>query len=204
MQAIDRRHLLTKGLWGGALLSLGGLGFLLGRSSRELSPRLPVGDASGAGPPVLDGTERAVVEAIARRLVPASAPFPSLEEARVVEGVEFAIAALSPDVQRDLRRLLRLFENGLTNFLFGGRTLPFTRLGPEVQDAVLEEWRLSALSVRRTGYLALRTLVMAAYYASPTTWPAIGYAGPPKGVHQPGYPVWRGGGAPRPGRGGKP
>ena len=76
-------------------------------------------------------------------------------------------AASSRARRRSCRQLLGLFENGLAGFLFGGRTRPFTRLdGPE-QDRVLVEWRDSRLAVRRTGYAALRTLVLAGYYQSP-------------------------------------
>jgi hypothetical protein len=180
------------------------MGFLASRGTKHVSPGLCCNPHLGCGLSVLDLTEQSVVVAIAPRLLTYTQGFPTAEQASVVVGVEQAVAALAPDVQHDLKRLLRLFENGLTNFLLGGRLAPFTRLSPQEQDAVLEEWRLSSLAIRRSGYLALRTLVMAAYYASRETWPAIGYAGPPKGVHQPGFPAWKGGEVPRPGKGGAP
>ena len=64
---------------------------------------------------------------------------------------------------------------------------------------MLAEWRDSRIAVRRTGYAALRTLVIAAYYQSPSIWPAVGYGGPP-GIFAdgPSLPEWRGGGEPRP------
>jgi hypothetical protein len=101
--------------------------------------------------------------------------------------------------QKELRQLLGLFENGLAGFLFGGRTRPFTRLDGAEQDRVLEEWRDSGIALRRTGYAALRTLLMAAYYQSPLVWPAVGYGGPP-GIFKDGptLPKWFGGGEPRP------
>ena len=98
----------------------------------------------------------------------------------------------------ELKQLLNLFENALANFLFGGRITPFTQLDPQEQDAVLDEWLHSRFSVRRTGFTALRGLVLAAYFVRPETWPAVGYPGPPKAFHDPNAPVWKGGGEPRP------
>jgi hypothetical protein len=91
-----------------------------------------------------------------------------------------------------------LFENALPNFLFGFRTTPFTQLGAEDQETVLAEWRDSSITLRRTAYRALRGLSIAGYYGHQDVWPAIGYAGPPRGIHDPNAPVWKGGGEPRP------
>ena len=86
----------------------------------------------------------------------------------------------------------------MPNFLFGGRTTPFTQLDPNEQDEVLAEWRDSRLTLRRTGYRALRGLAMAAYYGNKATWPAVHYPGPLPGIHDPSAPVWKGGDEPRP------
>jgi hypothetical protein len=40
----------------------------------------------------------------------------------------------------------------------------------------------SRISVRRTGFRALKRLVTAAYYSSPETFAAVGYPGPPIGA----------------------
>jgi hypothetical protein len=91
-----------------------------------------------------------------------------------------------------------LFENALPNFLFGLRTTPFTLLSADEQDEVLKEWMTSRVPLRRTGFLALRTIVMSAYYQNPKVWPAVGYPGPPPNIHDPNAPVWKGEGQPRP------
>ena len=70
------------------------------------------------------------------------------------------------------------------------------RPGPAGQG--LEEWRDSRLAVRRTGYNALRTLVLAGYFQSPLTFKPMGYPGPDEGFYQPEAPVWFGGPQPRP------
>ena len=68
----------------------------------------------------------------------------------------------------------------VAGFLFSGRVTPFTALDPSAQDVVLREWRDSRLAVRRTGYEALRKLVLASYYSAPEVWPSMGYPGPPQ------------------------
>ena len=107
-------------------------------------------------------------------------------------------SALEPSAQAELKQLLGLFENALAGFVFGGRTEPFTALDAAAQDRVLEEWRDSRVALRRTGYNALRTLVLAGYYQSPLTWKPIGYPGPDEDFYQPDAPVWFGGSSPRP------
>ena len=86
----------------------------------------------------------------------------------------------------------------MPNFLFGGRIEPFTQLNPTEQDEVLNEWRDSRLTLRRTGCRALRGLALAAYFGNPATWNSVGYGGPPPGIHDPNAPVWKGGDEARP------
>lgn len=187
----SRRGVLKKGLLGGALLALGGGGFLAFRRSAEE-------EAPKEGLTVLSPREYAVFAALARRLVPARAGWPTTDELRVALLADRILAAADVTAQQELKGLLGLFENALSGFLFGRRTRPFTQLEASEQDAVLDEWRNSGLTLRRSGYLALRMVVLAAYYASPRTWAAVGYDGPPKGVHDPAAPVWKGRGEPRP------
>ncbi len=188
---LTRRSLLQRGLWGGALLAVGGAGGLALRGSRTL-PMPPEGLL------VFDAREYAVLDAIAHRLVRPRTGWPAVEEVRVAFVADRVVARTEPSVHKELKQLVGLFENGLANFLFGGRTLPFTRLPAAEQDRVLAEWRGSRVTLRRTGFQALRTLLLAAYFQSPLTWAPMGYAGPPEGFHDPDAPEWRGGETPRP------
>ncbi len=189
-QKPSRRGVLKKGLLGGALLAVGGGTWLFTRPSAELP--LP------AGLKVLSPREYAVVHALVSRFIPSHANFPdvhTLDTAVAIDG----ILALMEEVTRDeLKQLLNLFENALPAFLFGRRRQAFSMLPAGEQDVVLAEWRDSGLMLRRTGYLALRGLAMAAYFGNQATWPSVGYAGPPRGLHDPDAPVWKGGAAPRP------
>jgi hypothetical protein len=67
----------------------------------------------------------------------------------------------------------------VAGFLFEGQLRTFTSCSPWEQDDRLRGWAHSRVTLRRSGFRALKKLVTAAYYASPEAWPAIGYPGPP-------------------------
>ena len=179
----SRRVVLKRGLLGSFLLLLGGGGWLFSRRSAE--------GRNQPGLRVLTAQEHAVVLALVLRFIPRRQGFPRPEELDVAVGVDRILALADDTVRMEIRRLLLVFENALPNFLFGGRTKPFTQMSVEEQDRVLLEWRDSRVTLRRSGYLALRTLVNAAYYGNPAVWPALRYPGPPPGVYEPTAPVWR-------------
>ncbi len=135
---------------------------------------------------------------LVERFVPARDGFPSPDKLKTALACDAIVSMLEEVTQAELKQLLMLFENALPNFIFGGRTVPFTELAPNEQDLVLAEWRDSRLTLRRTGYNALRGMVMAAYYGNAETWGAVHYPGPPAGIYQPDAEVWKGGGVPRP------
>jgi hypothetical protein len=189
---VSRRSVIKRGLLSGALLAAGGAGFLAFRSGTPVT--LPAD-----GLLVFTPAQFAVLDAVARRVVRPRPGWPGVDRVGVARAADRIAAHVEPSAQKELQQLLGLFDNGLAGFLFGGRTRPFTRLeGPE-QDAVLAEWRDSRIAVRRTGYAALRTLVIAGYYQSPEVWTAMGYPGPPRIFEDgPSLPEWRGGDEPRP------
>ncbi len=186
----SRRGFLKKGLLGGVVLALGGGGWLFTRPSAAT----PAPD----GLKVLDARQYAVMHALVQRFIPAHANFPSPDSVHTTVACDAVLAMTEPVTQAEVKQLLMLFENALPNFLFGGRSTPFTQLGVDEQDEVLAEWRDSRVTLRRTGYLALRGTVLAAYYGNRETWSSVGYAGPVAGIHDPDAPVWKGGNEPRP------
>lgn len=186
----SRRGFLKKGLVGGLLLAVGGGAWLVTRRSAQVN--VPPGLL------VLDAQQFAVISALVPHFVPKREGFPdpaALETAKIVDGI---LAKVDDSSREEVKQLLALFENALPNFLFGLRGRPFTQMAPDEQAVVLDEWRTSRISVRRTGYLALRTVVMSAYYGNPQTWAAVKYPGPPKNIHDPNAPLWKGGGEARP------
>lgn len=184
-----RRSFLKKGLFGGLLLAMGG-GWLASRPGAVV--------VVPAGLKVLDARRFAVVRALVERFVPQRDEFPPPLSVGTAEAVDGILAMMDPSARAEVLQLLMLFENALPNFLFGLRTQPFTQLAPDAQAEVLTEWMNSRLALRRTGYLALRVMVMSAYYGNDVTWPAVGYPGPPRGAYDATAPEWRGGGVPRP------
>lgn len=182
-----RRSVLQLGLAGGALLSLGGIGFI-GLRATKLGPppRIPLR--------ALDLKEFAVVSAIANCMLP-SCPTPtcnagdpqwptaaSLQCAEKIDGV---MASLHPEAVAEFKQLLGLFENGISGLLTHRRPTPFTQLSDEEQRERLNAWRHCRLSLLRSGYLALTRLVHATYYSSPDVYAAMGYPGPPQGPFVP-------------------
>jgi|GEM_PF-242295 len=167
-----RREFLKKGLLGALILAVGGGAWLFTRRTRA--------QRSLEGPfQVLSAEEATVVLAVANRLVPERVGFPRPLDVGVPRKVDAILAMAHPATQKEARQLLRLFENALTGVVFEGQLRTFTSSSPEEQDERLRGWATSRITLRRTGYRALKRLVYAAYYASPETWPVIGYAGPP-------------------------
>lgn len=163
---VGRRGFLKRGLIGGVLLSAaGGLG--LWPSAAGVAPRQAL--------LVLGERHFAILAAIAARTVTA----PGADPVAIAHGVDATLARSPREVQDDFLRLLLVFEGALTGLLLDGRIGPFTRLSPEAQDAALEAWRDSRLVLRRTGYIALKKLTIAAYYATPESWAGVKYPGPP-------------------------
>jgi hypothetical protein len=167
---VQRRTLLKLGLGGGVLLALGGVGLYL----RETVRRQPASKLE-----VLDEREFSVLWAVAERMCPGGEGFPRASEVHVAEKVDAFLANSHPGVQADVKKVLGLLESALAGSLLDGRTRPFTQLDPTEQDATLDGWRRSRIAVRRTAFQALHGLCMGSYYASPETYAAVGYPGPP-------------------------
>ena len=172
---VPRRGFLKKGILGGALLVIGGGAGLALRGPRPgKPPRQPLR--------LLSPSEHAVLAAIAARVVPGEAAPPGWPTAEAVDcagKIDALLALAHPAVGEDFKRLLGLFENGLTGLFVHGSPTPFTRLEPAEQDARLEAWRRSRLALLRSGYQALVRLVHATYFSSPEVYPVLGYPGPP-------------------------
>jgi hypothetical protein len=184
-----RRGFLKKGLLGGLVLALGGSGWLAFKRGARV--RLP------EGMQVLNERDYALVQALIQRLVPRRQGFPDPDVLETAKAFDHILTQVDDSARMELKQLMMLFENALPAFLFGARTQPFTQLSVDEQERVLTEWRDSRIVLRRSGYVALRTIIMGAYYGNPAVWPAVKYPGPPPGVYDPNAPLWKGEG-PRP------
>jgi hypothetical protein len=170
-----RRGFLKKGLLGGAILAVGGAAWLATRKTRP-APEL-------GGPfQVLSAAEATVVLAAASRFIPEHWRFPGPGQVGVPRKVDAILEMADPATQKEVKRLLGLLENALAGLVLDGQFRTFTASPPEEQDRRLQAWAASRLTVRRTGFRALQKMVFAAYYASPETYGAVGYPGPPGAV----------------------
>ena len=167
---VSRRELIKTGFIGAAALGLGGVGLGLAPTAMT-TPRVPLR--------ALSDRSFSILVAVAQRIVPTSKGFPSAKEIGVAEKVDSVLGALHPADVADFENGLFLMENALAGLLFEGRWGTFTGNSPEVQDRILEDFRTSRLSLRRTIYRAVYGLVSGAYWSSPRLYEQAGYGGPP-------------------------
>ena len=77
--------------------------------------------------------------------------WPSAEAVDCAGKIDALLATVHPDVGGDFRRLLRLFESSFLGTFIAGSPRPFTRATPAEQDARIEAWRRSRLTVCAAG-----------------------------------------------------
>jgi hypothetical protein len=161
----SRRSFLKKGLVGGALLAVSGVGLSLW-PTRRVTPR--------RGLLFLDERELSIVAAMAEVIVPGGDPVD------VAHRVDAFLSPMSSGSVHDLKKLLRLVENGFAGAILDGRPQPFSRASMEARRRTMESMQDSRIALRRGGYQALRRLLVAARWTDPSLWPSIDYPGPPQ------------------------
>jgi hypothetical protein len=180
----SRRSLLKKGVFGGAVLLLGSAAASLPMIFRPHGRLRAPGQAPAPDRPLryLSPIEYGVFAALSARLVlgdDAPAGWPSTDRIDCAGRLDELLGTLHPRAARELCRLLRIFENGMTGLLATGHPVTFSAAAPVEQDRRLEAWRHSRLAVLRSGYEALKRLAHATYYSAPEVFGSVGYAGPP-------------------------
>ncbi len=136
--------------------------------------------ASGTEPlTILGADDRAVLAAVAPVLLAGTGAAREPVDA-VVGSVDRAVAALPPHLQREVLQLLALLGSWAGRRWIAGVASPWPQASGADVAAFLERWRFSRWALLQQGYHALHDLVLAAWYARPDSWPAIGYAGPPE------------------------
>ncbi|MEE2643629.1 MAG: hypothetical protein VYD19_01740 [Myxococcota bacterium] len=166
VDGVSRRGLFKRGLFGAALLSVGGgatLALRAGRDDLEIPEEL---DA-------LTSSSYPVLFSVAEAVLPSAGA-----AARVTLAVDRSLSYATPRARRDLNQALGLLENGLIGFFTRGSGRPFSRLSIEERRAALTAWRDHSTLLRSAAQV-LRRLPLAAYYAEEAAAQAIGYPGPP-------------------------
>jgi hypothetical protein len=186
LQILNRRTFFKASLGGAALLGALRLAHGPFLEPPALTP-LPVGAPLSA----LNPREEAVLAAIAPIMLGWSAPTPeplgimtfapSQAErlARVVAGVDRAVAGLPQSVQAEVHDLFNLLAFAPARWLAGGLRKPWGEASADEISAFLQGWRLSKIGLLQAGYHALHELISAAWYGDLDNWKAVGYA-PPK------------------------
>ncbi|MFN3199002.1 MAG: gluconate 2-dehydrogenase subunit 3 family protein [Bradymonadia bacterium] len=167
-----RRSFIKKGLFGGALLTATGAGWLAYKPTRTVP--LPA-----EGLIVLDQETYSILHAFTGRVLTDPTPSP-VARAQVPLQIDRTLAAMDAQSREDFVKTLKLLESALLGFVLDFRWTPFTQLDTEDQDDVLDAWRTSLWTVRRSGYQVIKQMITRTYYANPLTYGAIDYPGPPR------------------------
>jgi hypothetical protein len=165
-----RRQFLRYGIAGTLLLTAAGI-------TRGQSTYRP---ASGQEPlAALSARDREVLAAVAPAIL-AGTPAAGRPVEAIVGSVDRAVAGLAPHLQHEVGQLLALLASWPGRRWIAGVPSPWPEASREEVTAFLESWRFSRWALLQQGYHALHDLVLAAWYARPDSWPAIGYPGPPE------------------------
>jgi hypothetical protein len=165
-----RRQVLKYGVAGALVLAAAG------RARAQPAYRA----ASGLEPLTVLGTvDREVLVAIAPVILAGTEGVAQRLDG-VVGSIDRAIAGLPLHLQTEVRQLLALLASWPGRRWIAGVASPWRDASRAEVAAFLARWRFSRWALAQQGYHALHELVLAAWYARPDSWPAIGYPGPPE------------------------
>ncbi len=168
---ISRRTFLTAGV-------LGATALVAARWLR--GPHAPPGDVSLRA---LDADAQAILGAVVPVLLDGALPAdPVARHAAVADtlrGIDVAVAGLPPSAQEELRQLFALLALPPARLALARVSSPWPEARTEEVRAFLDRFRGSSLDLLRSAYGALHQLTFAAWYGNPSSWPRIGYPGPP-------------------------
>lgn len=132
----------------------------------------------------LDAEAPAIIAAIVPVLLDGALPADRAAAATAVEttvaSVAVAVAGLPPSAQKELGELFALLAFAPTRLALAGVDSRWEKASRDEVAAFLLRWRTSGFLLLRSAYGALHQLVFAAWYGNPSSWPAIGYPGPPR------------------------
>jgi hypothetical protein len=168
--ALSRRRFLTIGAVAALALAAGG-------GIYRLATRQPHRF-------VLDGEARAAIDAIVPAMLAGALPPGDAERRAAIplatESVHQAILGLPLATQQEIQDLFGLLALGPARRLLAGVPVSWSDASAAQVDAFLQDWRAHRFATLQVAYHALHDLVLGAWYADPSAWPAIGYPGPLK------------------------
>ncbi|MFL6707085.1 MAG: hypothetical protein ACJ8HI_02640 [Massilia sp.] len=92
--------------------------------------------------------------------------------------VNQAILTLPLSAQQEVQGLFKLLAIGPVRKLLAGLPADWSSATPERISAFLQSWRHHRLQDLQVAYAALHDLILGAWYADQSSWPAMGYPGP--------------------------
>ena len=168
---LSRRTFIAAGFVGAAALAAAG--WLRG-------PHAP---ASGVARRALDADGEAIFAAVAPLLLegalPAGETARTAALAQTLAGIDTAVAGLAPAAQAELAQLIALLALPPVRFGIARVSDAWPAASPPEVRRFLDDCRASRMTLMRAAYDALHDLTFAAWYGNASSWPAIGYPGPP-------------------------
>lgn len=167
---LSRRSLLKLGIGASAALATAGLTATLSGCSSA---------APASSFQVLRDSDIPMLKAIMSTLV---GPHPALNPANLdgaIAQLDKTLAWTSLAVQKQLHDLFSLLGMGLTRGPLTGIWGSWEHATDDDVRVFLERWRDSRLDMLRQGHSVLNQLLQMAWYATPASWAAVGYPGPP-------------------------
>jgi hypothetical protein len=162
-----RRFLKASLVAGGALLGVGGGGFLM------LRGRAPEVSALR----VLDAHEYRTLRSLIEVMLPKTSSIPIDPASMDLPRAFDAFLADEPEHNvKDLQKALVLIEFG--PLVFDGKLTTFSRLEPVERSKHWEAWAVSDNLLRRQVSVAMRKFFNLVYFDREEVWPHIGYPGP--------------------------
>jgi hypothetical protein len=107
-----------------------------------------------------------VIEAVADRMIAAEEPGIRARDLQVATGILNYIKMLPTPIQKDIYRLIFLFEYLPPLIIF--RPTRFSGLDLNAQDRYIEAWGTSRFGLLRSGFRVLKGLCVSTYYQN---WP---------------------------------
>ncbi|WP_425056802.1 twin-arginine translocation pathway signal protein [Pseudomonas abyssi] len=170
--SLDRRSLLKLGL--GATMVLGTAS--LTASLSGCSSSAPASHLS-----VLRDSDLPLLRALYPAVI---GPHPAFAEADAITlataQLDRSLQAASPFVQDEVLNLLGMLSLPLTRGPLTGIWGNLAEASPKQLETFLLRWRDSRFELLRKGHKAITQLLQLSWYATPQSWAAVGYPGPPQ------------------------
>ncbi len=132
----------------------------------------------------LSSQARTVFSALALGLLDGTLPAESRNRALAMQGLlerlDGLISGLPEHAQAELSQLLTLLSSSAGRIALCGLKPDWPQADVPTLQAALQGMRSSRISLRQQAYHALHDLVGGAYFSDASTWPLMGYPGPPR------------------------